>query len=562
MIDLFDPDRHGWTFDVPEKVLVGPPGTGKTRAVLTSWILPALAELDPDKIIACSFTKAAAIELRERVSEQAGIQDWKLLQTCSTIHSIAYRMIGHPPIWEERMAGDPTRVRTSKDGDSDLDQPLEGMSVPCKELRAEARRLWDLGRTIEHGLAKMEPSESDVSLVLSAALRRTETRRDVDELRAEILTFEAQKQAVGAIDFTDMLLHALWSGEPLHKDLMIVDEAQDLSPLQIALIGSWSRECKNLVWVGDPDQGIYAFAGADGHHLTSLIRDGVPSWSLQQSYRVPSEIHILARKTILLNKNRVDSPYLPMEKTGSVTHADTYRDQSDFIEENEGREMFILARTKARVGAHAVDLSQRGIPFLNERGKSPWQSGVLRKLVLCISDLLAGRLVGREALLAYVSAVPGRPRSPLIVGTKKDAKAAVKALDDGKFTRADEVAGLGIDIGALKRLKTLNGALSHMGKLEACTPLMMILDRYGTNGLRNEPSITITTMHASKGREAPAVLLDLETPFPVKLMANRGDVEGIESERRVLYVAITRAKDALCMRRTFGDLADVLGVDI
>lgn len=566
MIKLFDPARDGYGSGHQTTVLIGPPGTGKTSAVLKSWLVPALAELGSNDVLACSFTKAAAGEMRYRLSRDTGHDEFYLRRTCSTIHSESFRMVrlanNAVSVWDGSKAKPRQRVAQAiaenPDPEEYIDDPWEKLARPCSELRAEAERIWGIAR---HKWPLDIPGDGGLARYVSRCLTFTESRFRSDEIAAEIKAFEAEKKSVNAIDFTDMLTCAM-DCDPPGRELVLVDEAQDLSPLQILLIEKWADVARSLVWVGDPDQGIYRFSGADGAHLTGLMdrSEDVCVRSLQQSYRVPAAVHRLARGCILHNRLRIDAPYLPADKNGDVFEAESHRVPEIAESESRSGSVFLLARTCAALGQYAKDLEEAGIPFANERGASPMKQTAMVNLVIGLHDILSGRLVGKDQLKAVVNAIPGRPRSSFLTGTKKAAQTAVNALEDGEHLRPEDITSVGLDSAEIASCGTLPAALAHIARLEASLPQLRIVDRGGVQSLRHEPSITLTTMHASKGREAHTVILDLDAPWPVRKMVRSGDAEEIEAERRVLYVALTRTLHCLVLVRGMDDLADLLGV--
>jgi len=582
---LFNPATDGWDSGAWETALAGPPGTGKTTAVLDSWLCPALKEVEPINILACSFSKSAALVLRNRLSLATGIPDFRLLRCCSTIHSEAYRLLREDRnaiVWKDSMRrpGRHIAVRETAIGEEEeiiigeeYDQGWDALGQKRSDLFKEAKRFWALmcNRWPEERLS-MDPDDPSLVHLVSRTLNYTESDFPANEIAAEIRCYTAEKHAAGAIDFTDMLAFALAIPAP-SRALVLVDEAQDLSPLQILLIQKWAEAAERLVWVGDPDQGIYEFAGATGEHLTSLLREGLAPDSrvlargLQRSHRVPATAHRYARAVILQNRQRVDVPYLPRDdEPGQVIHLRSVEAAVALAETHmrlgvpgEKHEIFILSRTRRGLGAYATALEQAGIPFRNERGSSPLGQRVLLRTMTCLHDILARRLVSQDQLAALVKSIPARVRKakeaksarhPFLLGTKKAAEDAIKGLEDGSYVRQDGLHELGLNPGAITSLGTLEAALEAIRKLEESRPLLLVLERQGINALRiehNPPAIVLTTMHAAKGREAGTVIVDLDAPYPVKLAIQTGNTEQLESERRVLYVALTRTLHTLAL---------------
>jgi DNA helicase-2/ATP-dependent DNA helicase PcrA len=565
-IQKFDPASDGFEGGPREMVLVGPPGTGKTRSVLKSFLVPAMGALRPAEILATTFTKAGAREMLSRLAEETGQSEYDLRTVCSTIHSEGFRIMRETgwTLWKETMRkpGRPpedVKAATIDEDEEEVPDGWDRLARACPDERKEAYRLWELGRclTVPDGPPE---ARTDVLRAFRAALERTYTKHDIGAMVEQILRYEALKKELQAVDFSDMQLRALWAGTVKHRGLIVVDEAQDLSPLQVRLVRLWASSADRVVWVGDPDQSIFKFAGADGKYLLHMIREGVPARGLTQSYRVPKMPHAYARRVILQNIDREDCLYSPSDEAGEVLELRSPT-QALGILEDRPTSAFVLARTGVRASEYATALSRAGIPFWASAGACPWKNGGLRLALLAIWDILEGHLIGRDALLALLSKIPARPgrKSDWLEGTKKSAEGAVRALEEGAFVRSETIGELGLNVDAIRRNADVHSALEDIGQHDACEFLLAIADRCGMDGLRKTPTIEIMTMHRSKGREADTVILDLEAPYPVEMACRRFDREAIEEERRVLYVAITRAKKFLVLVRGRRDMGELVG---
>ncbi len=583
-----DREHDGFDDGTPELVLVGPPGTGKTRAVMDLWLKPALESCLPSQVLACSFSKAAAGEIRNRLSAALGLDFRTLKHTCSTIHSESFRLVRSSgrkvSVWDgekkdrkakaERKKKSGSAERKTRGPQKDIflaaesgnelvefESPWEGLQKPSKDQRKEAVRVWEL---VRH---KYPHDLESVPLVQLLKRECGESPFRASVLVAEVRAYEARKESIGAIDFTDMLLLGLEVAPP-HRRLLIVDEAQDLSLLQILVIRHWATRADQLVWVGDPDQGIYGWAGADGRLITDMIRNGVPACSLQQSWRVPRAIYELARRVILLNNDRIDAPYEPCERQGALYKVDTIGHVVGFAveaaeDEEDPKDVFILARATKSLPAYAQGLMQAGVLFTNERGKSPIGKRAMVATILTLDKLTQSRPIGKSEALALCKLLPAKPKGRFFAGLKKDAVATVRELPDGAMLTPAKLQESGIRLAEIHGCSNVTEALAVIGKKEEADPLLMIVQRYGTvEALTWTPRITLTTMHASKGREAHTVIIDLEAPYPTRRGVQKSR-EIKRAERRVLYVAITRAKSVLgIVKGERCDLAAILDVEI
>jgi len=572
VLEPFDPDKDGFHGGPSELVLVGPPGTGKTRSVLTSWLEPAVsAGLRAEDVLGCSYTTAAANEMRSRLADSTGMNNRALRRACKTIHSEALRLA--------REAGRCIAVYGDEDGssgrntdkldeklfvqvtlsDAAMEQPSDDLGIeimeaieadpdidgwerlsrPEKELDAEARRLWDIARN-RHPEALDEPT----SLVLRRVMHLSDTRFGLFSLTSAVERYEANKQELSQIDFTDMLLEALKIEAP-RRELLVIDEAQDLSPLQIAVARHWANSAAKVVWVGDPDQGIYGFAGADGTYLTSLIRSGVPSRRLSKSWRVPAEAHRLARTLIRRNVDRVDAPYEAADTEGEVVHYD-WAERAICSVIQDGCPTMVLARSGRQLGVYARVLADEGEPFINERGASPLQAPKKIRVVRSIISIRRGLRIDATMAKSLVDKLPGRPKGLWFKDTKKTARAAVKELNDDTTVSPIDLEVLGVRVQPILDAASLEHALGLLGMASDCESLLRIIERHGAAALAQDPRIRLTTIHAAKGREEEVVLVDLAAPRPTLMDVDRGR-EQLETERRVLYVALTRVKRKLIL---------------
>ena len=571
-MDIFNPSIDGFSGAHRELVLIGPPGTGKTRAVLTSWLQPALsAGVAPASILGCSFTTAAANEMRTRLSDGSGLTFQSLRRACKTIHSESLRLARSSgsltelftegpktaskeslQMLEEKVAGQVMISDTGAAGTNDLGvavmdaveaEPAVGgweqMSRPERQMEAEAKRLWDIARNrYPHN------SIGDVEVLLRKVLYLSEGRWDLFPLIAAVEEYEETKSREGKIDFTDMLRQAL-DIEPPSRRLLIVDEAQDLSPLQISVARRWGDAAEQMVWVGDPDQGIYGFAGADGSHLTSLMQEGIPARRLSKSWRVPGGAHRLARSLIQRNGGRVDAPYEPASHQGEVTHHDWHEEVVGMTLASDAETM-ILARSARQLSPYARALSDAGEPFVNERGPSPLQAP---KRIRLLRAILAIRNLSRLDLSmsrALVDSLPGRPKGMWFSGTKKSALGSIKEMEEGAMLSVAELKSMGVKLDRVVESPSVEGLLRELRAADGCEALLRIVERHGEGALTEKPRIRLTTIHASKGRESDAVVVDLQAPLPTLREVERGEGE-METERRVLYVAITRVKRHLAL---------------
>lgn len=514
----------------PERlVLIGPPGTGKTRTALDDFVLPAIQECGPDRVLACSFSNAAADELRGRLAAALGASDASLRQTCSTIHSEAlrrYRRYVNP----DPKLYDPI-TRTSK--------PLKRETAPDDIAAGRANDLWEAAADAWDYIRSMR--QENVPRYAGLCNQRRFTRGGkftASELIACIEAFQNDKARDGSIDFTDMLVMALgYEGREL--DLLLIDEANDCTPLQWALIDHWGQYARSVVIIGDHDQAIHRWMGAQPDLLLGRVR----AWEsrvLSQSWRVPAAAHSAARWLVGRIEEREDAEYAPRDHVGSAAAtswagvverlhklAAEYVDTPEEMVNGElvakpSQSAFILCRTNMMVSGIRRLLNDAAIPY-------PFAPSTAARVRAAI-DLCRTGSCDQKGGTMLCEKLPAQ----FFTGTKKaalDSGDPVASLTMGAFT-PDSVGTV---------LDAIQGVKGNKGYwLKVC-------ETYPSWVLTSPPRIEVMTMHASKGREADVVFVSAEKPWSVEHVD--------DDELRLLYVAVTRTKDELYI---FGEGYDEL----
>lgn len=441
-------------------------------------------------------------------------------------------------------------MKTERDEEEDeLDAvyAFEVMEEQRRELEKEALRVWDKARNMFPEVARENRTDA-IDGVL-----RTEGNYTFlpHHIHSAIDVYEKSKERERLVDFTDLLFRALVM-EPRYREVLVVDEGQDISNLQILLIKHWAQAAKFLVVIGDGDQSIYGWRGASG----ALLREMEATAEIRRlgvSRRVPRAPHALACRLIAKNRNRLDSPYESNNSEGEVraiiNPAAVFSDIESSV--NDGRSVFVLARSRTILDGYADVLADRGLPFLHERGASPLGA---RRLVDALGTMLYIRtdeMVAAESALRLVNFLPGRPAKKWFSGSKTTCLETIKlSVEAGEFLDVRALRNAGVNTGRIVE-QPLPDVFRDIGPTayRRVIPLLHLLERWGRGVLGPQPPIVLTTFHGSKGREAHLVVVDLTTPKLVEgelLLPSASRDE----ERRNLYVAITRTLDKLVLVRT------------
>lgn len=354
------------TADGGPVVLIAGAGTGKTRT-LSHRLAKRVADgaIDPAATLAVSFTTAAAAELRDRLGGlgASGVQ-------CRTFHAAALRQAQY--FWPLVYGAELPRV---------IDQPDDLLRQACArtglgEAPAVRRRL-----AAEVSWTKQTNVLPEDYARLAAASGRTVPRLTPDEIGDAIAAYEDAKQAAGVIDLDDLPLCAvaLLSGDR-HVATQVratyrhflVDEFQDISPVQARLLDLWLGERDDVCVVGDPAQTIHSYAGARSVYLTGFAQRhaGASELALTSNYRSAPEI--LRWANALNPSGQALRPTVPAGGVVDLVAAATPLDEAERLADWALRrhragldwpELALLFRTRAQAESIRQILADHAIPF-------------------------------------------------------------------------------------------------------------------------------------------------------------------------------------------------------
>ncbi|MDG2339398.1 MAG: ATP-dependent helicase [Gammaproteobacteria bacterium] len=490
-------------------VIVGPPGTGKTTRLMGE-VERALAEgIPPERIAYLAFTRKASRESVERAVKQFEI-DPKALENFRTLHSLAYHELG-------LSASDVVNNSALKEfGD------LVGLSFSATANHDEERM--EYGNKSHDLLLELDQS----SRIRRMPLRLIRNLMDADVLVAELercaTAYAEFKQSRSLLDFTDMLEQFLLSPETPAYDLLLIDEGQDLSPLQWEVVRKLAGNSRRLVVAGDDDQAIFGWAGAD---VDSFIHLEGRVEVLGQSYRVPRLVQRIANGIIEAVQNRRPKAW----KSRLGAEGEVHWASSDAeVDLNQG-EWLILARNHYVTNELTASLFASGIPY-ERNGKSPIAASLSQALAdwkrICGGGSIS--YTAASGIYAYMKAGGSVAR-----GGK--AGLAAMADSDDKVTLADLQAAHQLQIEGV-------GWQHAFDRLDPAD--RSFIQRAEESGAAiSAPRIRISTIHGAKGGEAENVLLFTD-------MARRtydSSLSEPDDERRVFYVGATRAKESLVVVR-------------
>ncbi|MDR1132997.1 MAG: UvrD-helicase domain-containing protein [Synergistaceae bacterium] len=581
--------------DGHELVLAGA-GSGKTR-VLTVKIAHLIRDrgVAPWRIMAVTFTNKAAREMLSRVTGMVG-ENLRGMQVC-TFHSWGLRFLRrHPKSLEE------------------LGYPADFVifdRADCRSLIKKIAKEHDFEASAIGGVIE------GVSKAYAECDPRT-LEADVDEsLRGVYEAYRASLKAQGALDFDDLMilpLHllitdpALLSDERGRVEWILVDEYQDVNRPQHTLLKLLAGDANRVMAVGDPDQSIYGWRGADMSLIMNFERDFPKArvFVLDQNYRSSGSILEAANEVIRNNFNRREKNlWTSSEKGDKVTLVKFGNDigESEFIADEIERlvsgsagkpydygDICVLYRINALSRVYEQSLLERGIPYRVVRGTSFYErreiKDVLAMLRLSVNPKdqaslervanIPPRGLGQKSvsqIAAFLMDAEGTPDEiwdGLGLGARLKGRAAEGAADMSRVmlkiraapSLKDAVDCALYDAGyadwlmgeyhedyadRLENVRELVSIMPDGGNIaDALAEAAIYTDQETADAAG--PQVNLLTLHASKGLEFPVVFVAgmEEGVFPTSrvLDEDAGD-DSVEEERRLCYVGMTRARERL-----------------
>jgi DNA helicase-2/ATP-dependent DNA helicase PcrA len=521
----------------PVCVLAGA-GTGKTRAVAHRIAyLAATAQADPARVLAVTFTTRAAGELRGRLRQLGQLVPGTALDKVQarTFHSAALRQLTH--FWPATVGGAAPRVLESK---------ISLLAEVARRLRISAGlpELRDAAGEIEW--AKVTQVRPDEYAAASAKAGRTPPL-DAVALARIYAGYEELRTERHLVDFESVLelTAAILAEYPVvarsvrdRYACFVVDEYQDVNPLQKLLLDMWLGGRDEICVVGDPRQTIYSFTGATPAYLTGFPAEfpAARVIRLVRNYRSTPEVVTLANRLVPAAGRSAPGSLVAQRPAGPAPrlteHADEPAEAAAVARQvrtllkagTTAAQIAVLVRTNAQTAAYEQALAEAGVPFQLRGAERFFDRDEVRQAV----GLL--RAAARSATAPDDPAAEVRPilasigltaRPPGGRGTARDRWESLEALAQlaADFFGANTGAGLA-DLSAELAVRS---AIGH-------APAMA--------------GVTLASLHSAKGLEWQAVFLPGLTDGTVPIVYAQTD-EAVEEERRLLYVGITRARERL-----------------
>ncbi len=570
----------------PMLVLAGP-GSGKTTVLLcriSRLLERGLAK--PQEILALTFSKAAAEEMKSRFENLNGASGVSF----GTFHSIFFRILRSRYGWNVEQ----------------IFQEEERRSILRNSIEAEKWDIPDLEEYISQFFSQLSLMNSE----LEQPNRFTPTGMPVEEFRKLYRAYEGYKERHEKLDFDDMLTQCY---QLLREDaavreywqrkykFILVDEFQDVNQAQFACLQILAEKHQNLFVVGDDDQSIYAFRGARPDFLLHFptLYPAAKKVTLNTNYRSTERIVNLAERVIGNNEVRFVKNMKGIGEAGDkVTFflAEDAAKEAAHIAEKIGRlldegvpltEIAVIYRTNLQGGAFARELYKRGIPYdLRDNSGNVYEHWVAKDLLAYL--LLAENEESDSALRRILN----KPKRYIGKDLLAEAETMPYTLLRSFFVcpslkgwQEENLENLRIDLNQIRK-RTPYDALKYIRKVigydeyleefaayrrtsaqvlqeiadeimetakdcadvrsfrEQLERLSLQMKEQSRKKGQKRNGVALMTMHGAKGLEFRAVFL----PSLVEgIVPHEKGMDTVAEERRLFYVAMTRASEKLCL---------------
>lgn len=502
--------------------VIAGPGSGKTKTLLAKVRRYIEDGTPPGRVYVCTFTVAAAKELRERLGGHIK------LGHLGTLHSLALRILNHAE----------TAGKTTVLDEEQADAMLEAVA---KEMRYGGTKA-----ALAEAVARYRPSQPFSGWSPTQA-----------ELVAMGFNLRLRRGGLATYD-TLLWRAAVVAGGFPGVGCLLIDEHQDSSADDCALYAAIRKDV--LFAVGDPDQGIYGFRKSSVEHINNMAGDLDTSlFLLESNYRSCLAVCDAANRLIARNRRRVPKTIRPVSsETGRVSAGSCEDERAEEAEVHariagllDGgvppEEIAVLVRTNALADKWQKALSARRIPVARaSRAELPadWKKAesLLQYMDEPANNTAAGFFIERERGRAAAErlrldcAVAGKTLDEMSF----NLAGRLEAAGDGREAVIGEILGRALTPASCDRIAR---ARAELEPGHAMADVLLALREPDSRPAADGPGICVSTLHGAKGREWEAVLM---AGFNDEVCPSRRKAGvDMEEERRLAYVGITRAKSYL-----------------
>ena len=526
-------------------------GTGKTRTITRRIAyLVAAGHVSPGQVLAVTFTSRAAGEMRGRLrslDEQGADGIGTGAVQAMTFHAAARRQLQY--FWPRVVGDTGWELLDSKFG-------VVAQAANRVKIQASTDDVRDLAGEIEWAKSSLISPEGYAAAVAEAG-------RDIPLDAAKIATvyagyeaMKARRDGTALLDFDDLLLHtaaAIENDAAVAQEFrdryrcFVVDEYQDVTPLQQRVLNAWLGDRDDVTVVGDANQTIYSFTGATPTYLLDFSRrfPDAAVVRLERDYRSTPQVVSLANRVIAVARGRMAGSKLHLVGQRDAGPVPTFREHPDEVAEATAvakaikkliesgtapAEVAVLYRINAQSEVYEEALTAAGVAFQVRGGEGFFSRQEIRQALAALQR-------AAERVDAVGDELPPVIRELLEpLGLTAEEPQGVKARE--RWEALVALAELVDEEVALRPSLDMRALLAELRqRADARHPPVV-------------QGVTLASLHAAKGLEWDAVFLVglADGTLPISHALARGaDSEQVEEERRLLYVGVTRARIHLAL---------------
>lgn len=572
-------------------------GSGKTRTIIARAAHRITQGTQADRLLVLTFTNRVAQELRHRLAHEVGSAGESVQM--GTFHAFCLKVMSSLP---KSFAISGLSIIDSDDQDNLMGMVRKSL---IKNLKGPKRGF----PSSDHLLSLYSYSRNTLQNTDVYLHEQTDLDEEQIDLCMQIFSlYQQRKEERGYLDYDDLLIkfdEALTKKAALRHavctlfDEVLVDEMQDTNPIQFNILKHFSKEQVNLFCVGDPAQSIYRFRGAEFTHMMefgTIFSDSI-SFSLSLNYRSYQEILDVSNWLLSCSSYPYQHTLEAIRgRSENLVRLEDFENQADecswiadqVVGYQEQKiplsDIMVLYRSSFEAKTLEAELIRRKIPYRFIGGLVLTKSAHVRdvfallrlvrnssddlawmrylQLFPRIGEISAERIVNNvysagtasDSVIQTLESLLGKDHASvtaLASAMKADAtplaciQAAIQQLSPLLAERYDHWKQRKQDLQLLEKVARTYHTLGQFIDDFTLEPM------HGTQ-LSNESSddaLTLITVHSAKGTEAPICFVASAIPSQYPHSRSLGDLEAEEEERRVLYVALTRAKNELIITR-------------
>lgn len=494
----------------PRILIVAPPGSGKTRVLAARFARLVEDGVSPGRMLAITFTNRAAKEMKERVAGLVGVDT--AFGNIGTFHGFCLKFL--------KRARPALTLFGREEGISFLKEiGVKNATKAAEEISAFKNLFHEAG-------SKEAPCPEAFGL------------------------YQRELALKGGVDLDDLIIETIKilegntaAPEKILLAHVMVDEFQDINPMQARLIRLLSSAGSDVFAIGDPDQAIYSFRGSSLKSFMDFEREGAEVIKLKKNYRSPDKIVRASHSLIENNRERIKNTILPVREGGEVYAVECADEASEA--------QFIIREIESRMGG--LSSLTVGAPSCEARFSDFAVIYRTNSQAEPLRDAFS-----RSSIPYHAVGPPGPEFSDFIAHLKAKGKG-----DEGiaEFIKAEgeslKIPGGLLDI-FITTAALYGGARGKEG-LASFLEEMLLMEPADNLDVKAD-KVNLMTIHTAKGLEFDTVFITgvEDGLVPLKLKKEETD---IEEERRLFYVGITRAKERLYLintrsRRLWGRTVD------